>query len=127
VHTWTKIAFLFFIALIPLAASLLNKAIREPSSLVVYGLTLTGAALMNLVQWTYSTSGHRLVRPDLQPGVIRSMRRRLAVAIGCYQAIMAVAVLWNPLVSVGMFVAIHLAAVFIPAAPPETGPSAAGE
>ncbi len=121
VHTWTKILFLFFIALIPVGASLLNKAIREPSSIVLYGLMLTGAASLNLWQWSYATRGHRLVRRDLEPRVIRSMQRRLAGAIVCYLVIMAIAP-WSALVSVGLFTALHLVAVFIPAAPPETAP-----
>lgn len=123
VHTWLKIGFLFFVALIPVAASLLNKALREPSSIWVYGLTLTGAASMNLAQWTYATAGHRLVRKDLERDVIRRIQLRLAIVIACYFVVMAVAS-WNPLVSVGLFALMHVAAVFIPAAPPETGPDA---
>jgi uncharacterized membrane protein len=125
VHTWLKIAFLFFVALIPVAASLLNEAPREPSSIIGYGLTLTGAAAMNLAQWTYATMGHRLVRGDLHARVVRRMQRRLAVVICAYFVVMAVA-FWNPLVSVGMFAAMHVVAIFIPAAPPETGPEADG-
>lgn len=125
VHTWLKIGFLFFIALIPVAASLLNKAIREPSSIWVYGLTLTGAAGMMLAQWTYATAGRRLVRADLHARVVRRIQRRLAVVIVAYFVVMAVA-FWNPLVSAAMFAAMHVAAVFIPAAPPETGPEPEG-
>jgi uncharacterized membrane protein len=123
VHTWLKILFLFFVALISVAASLLNKAIREPSSIILYGLTLTGAAGANLAQWTYATAGHRLVRRGLDTRVVRRIQRRLAAVIAGYVVVMGVA-LWNPLVSVGMFVGMHLVAVFVPAAPPETGPEA---
>ncbi|HEX6039905.1 TMEM175 family protein [Longimicrobium sp.] len=123
VHTWLKIAFLFFVALIPVAASLLNKAIHEPSSILVYGITLTGAASMNLAQWTYATAGRRLVRNDLETRVVRRIQRRLIIVIAAYFVVMAVS-FWNPLVSVGMFMLMHLVAVFIPAAPPETGPDA---
>lgn len=123
VHTWLKILFLFFAALIPVGASLLNKAIGDPSSIILYGVMLTGAAAVNYAQWSYATAGHRLVRRDLRPGVIRSMQRRLAVAICCYLVIMAIAP-WNAVLSVGLFAALHLVAVFVPAAPPETGPEA---
>lgn len=125
VHTWLKIAYLFFVALIPVAASLLNEAPREPSSIVVYGFTLTGAAAMNLAQWTYATAGRRLVRADLHAGVVRRIQRRLVMVIAAYGVVMAVA-FWNPLVSVGMFVAMHVAGVFVPVAPAETGPDADG-
>jgi uncharacterized membrane protein len=123
VHTWLKIFFLFFAALIPVGASLLNKAITEPSSIILYGVMLTCAAAVNLWQWTYATAGHRLVHRGLRAEVIRSMKRRLGTAIVCYLAIMAIAP-WNAIVSVGLFAAMHLVAVFVPAAPPETGPDA---
>jgi uncharacterized membrane protein len=126
VHTWLKIFFLFFVALIPVGASLLNKAMGEPSSIILYGVMLTCAAALNYGQWTYATTGHRLVRRDLGAHVIGSMKRRLATAIGCYLVIMAIAP-WNAVASVGLFAALHLAAVFVPAAPPETGSEAQPE
>ncbi len=76
--TWINIAHLMTVALIPFAAAFISQYPRAQLAVVFYGAILGIAAAILYVMWWYATKGHRLVVPDLSPGLERYIRRRLA-------------------------------------------------
>lgn len=112
VHTWLKIVFLLFVSLIPVAASLLGTRVEEQSTVLLYGLTLSGAAAANYALWSHAGGRGELMRDGTPHHVVRAFKRRMAIVLAAYAVIMAVS-FWNAIASVALFVVIHVAAIFI--------------
>jgi uncharacterized membrane protein len=81
---WLNIAFLLFAALIPFSTALFGEHGANQVTSLVYGLNMLAITLSGWGMWTYAVSGRRLVRPDLEPALIRGpslMGRAYAVAL----------------------------------------------
>jgi uncharacterized membrane protein len=68
---WLNIGFLLFAALIPFSTALFGEHGATEVTSLVYGLNMLAITLSNWSMWTYAATGHRLVRPDLDPALIR--------------------------------------------------------
>ena len=103
---WINIVFLLFVALIPFTTSLLGEFFLQKTSTIIYGIHLLLLFLGGYTLWTYSTSKHILVVPDLDPELIKGARRMGYV----YFVILSIAIIlafFIPLISViiyGLFV-----------------------
>ena len=81
---WMNVAFLMFAALIPFSTALFGEHGATPETALVYGVNMLAITLSNWGMWTYAATGHRLVRPDLDPALIRApslMGRAYVVAL----------------------------------------------
>jgi uncharacterized membrane protein len=74
-----NVVFLMTIAALPWPTALVASFIREEgartTATVVYGLNMTGIALMFNAVWRYAAAGHRLLSPDADPAAIRRVNR----------------------------------------------------
>ena len=78
---WLNILFLFTITLVPLLAKLKFVYKDEPKVVLLFGTGFILCALILLALWRYAVSKSEiLVRPTIDPAVIRSMTRRILVA-----------------------------------------------
>jgi uncharacterized membrane protein len=100
--------FLMFIAFIPFPTRLLALDIKgsdaEPAALV-YGVTLTGTALMFNVLWRYAATGRRLLRADADQRVVDGVSRSYLLGPISYGFATLVA-LASPQVSAALYAAI---------------------
>jgi uncharacterized membrane protein len=81
---WLNIAFLLFAALVPFSTALFGEHGATRVTSLVYGLNMLSIMLSNWGMWTYAAAGHRLVRSDLDPALIRGpslMGRAYTVAL----------------------------------------------
>lgn len=62
---------LFLIALIPFTTALISNYGQWQLAVVVYDISLGLASLVITAIWFHATSGHKLVDPNLNPGIIR--------------------------------------------------------
>ncbi len=94
---WLNIVFLLWVSFVPFPTALLGRYFDQPLAVGIYAASLgvTGLALEGL--WRYATRGHRLVRADLPPALVREISRKNLVA----PALAAVAAALTP---------VHLAA-----------------
>ena len=113
VHLWLNILFLVWAALVPFPAELLGERYNEASSVLIYGVNLSLAALSLYWVWSYATRNHRLVSPDLPQQTIRALKIRLLSAVGLYAVAVATAFVY-PAAGIVVFVASHLYFVVSP-------------
>jgi uncharacterized membrane protein len=107
VHLGVTLAFLLTISFMPFSASLLGKNLALPIAATIYGANLCAAGIVRCVHWSYVTSGHRLVAADLDPALIRHVRRVFLVVPLLYVA--AVATAWiSPPAALVCFIIIPL-------------------
>jgi uncharacterized membrane protein len=90
---WINIGFLLFVSFLPFATGVVGNFPGERAAVLLYGATLLAAGLFLLAQWTWVTSGRRLVAADLDPAVIAAVRARVLAGTGFYAVAMAVTLL----------------------------------
>jgi TMEM175 potassium channel family protein len=76
---WLSLLQLLCVAFIPFPTAIVGEHVSDPVAQVFYfgAILVTGLATMAL--WWYASSGHRLVDPELHPGVIRRFHMTLLV------------------------------------------------
>ncbi len=72
--------FLFAIVCMPFLASLLGQYVFVPVALIAYTVAIAVLGLAMALIWWYASYRHRLVDPDLDAGLIRTINVRLFVA-----------------------------------------------
>lgn len=88
---WINLALLMCVAFIPFPTALIGEYVDQPIAIVVYGLTVTASSVMLLCLWSYATTNHRLVDPDLAPALIGRVRGQMLLAPPVYLAAIALA------------------------------------
>ncbi len=78
-----NLLFLLFIICVPFVTNLLGTYALVPLAYIVYSLTVAAIGACMYALWSYATTGHRLVDPKLDPGLIRvtSLRALFAPVI----------------------------------------------
>jgi uncharacterized membrane protein len=107
VHLGITLAFLLTITLVPFSASLMGQNLKLPIASTIYAGNLCLAGIVRYVHWTYATRGFRLTLADLEPGLIRHVRRTFAAVPILYAAAGALALLSAP-IAIGCFALIPL-------------------
>ena len=80
---WLNILFLTFVALVPFSTAVLGEDISSKSAAALYSGNMSAVSLSLGGIWWYATRRFRLVRPDLDPRLIRHRRVAfLIVALG---------------------------------------------
>jgi len=85
---WINVAFLLLFALIPFSTALFGEHGATQTTALVYGLNTFGITATTWAMWAYATFRHRLVRPDLEPALIRGANLMGAA----YEALLLVAI-----------------------------------
>ncbi len=131
---WINVAFLLFAALIPFSTALFGEHGAGRVTSLVYGLNMLAISLSLWGMWAYAATGHRLVRPDLEPALIRGgslMGRAYALAmlvpIGLSFVSPSVSFILYGMIVFGFFLATlsgrwEVAMVWRPARRPERAP-----
>ena len=102
--------FLMFIAFIPFPTRLLALDIRTAdaqAAALVYGVTLTGTAIMFNVLWRYAATGRRLLKPDADQRVVDGISRSYLFGPASYGTATLVALV-SPIASAALYAAIAL-------------------
>jgi uncharacterized membrane protein len=81
---WISILYLMVIAMIPFTTSLVGEYAELRMPVLFYGINLTVAMALNLAHWKYATKNSRLVDPDLDPKVVRSISKHIILAMIMY-------------------------------------------
>ena len=103
-----NVVFLMLVAFIPFPAAVLGMYGAEPAATTLYGGTLMALGLTYAWLWHYASHRHRLVSPDLAPGVIRRVSRIIAAAPVFY-ALAVLAGFAAPRASLLVYLAVPLA------------------
>ena len=104
------VLFLMFIAFIPFPTRLLALDIRgadAQAAAVLYGVTLTGTAIMFNILWRYAAGGRRLLRQDADQQVVDGISRSYLLGPVSYGFATLVAFA-SPAVSAALYVAIAI-------------------
>jgi uncharacterized membrane protein len=91
VHLWITLGFLLTICFVPFSASLLGKNQQMPLADSLYAANLCLAGIARYAHWVYATMGLRLVDSDINPGLIRHVRRVFMLVPLLYVAAAALA------------------------------------
>lgn len=76
---WINLVFLMAISFVPFSTALLSAYPLQPSAQTVYGGNLIAIGMILLWHWSYATHRHRLVDPELDDRMIRSVIRRILI------------------------------------------------
>jgi uncharacterized membrane protein len=107
---FVNVVFLMFVAFIPFPTRLVAEHIRAEgaaAAAIVYGITLTGTAILGSVMWFYAAIGKRLLRDDADPKVVAGISRSYLPGPWIYLVATLVAFI-SPVASVVLFAAIAL-------------------
>lgn len=74
-HILLNLLFLMFIALIPFSAALLGQNPQYHSSTLLYGINLATAGLIQYLHWEYMSIRNRLIDPELDRRIVRSVQK----------------------------------------------------
>ncbi|HEY8741484.1 MAG TPA: TMEM175 family protein [Chloroflexota bacterium] len=104
---WINVLFIMCVVFIPFSAALLGAYPRQQVAVIVYGSNLIVIGLVLALHWRHATAGHRLVAPDLDPGLIRLAMRRILMGPCWYLAAVALSFL-NTGVSIIIYVLVPI-------------------
>src|SRR5919199_3031073 len=76
---WLSLLQLLCIAFLPFPTAIVGEHISDPVAQEFYFAAILVTALATMALWWYASSGHRLVDPELHPGVIRRFHMTLLV------------------------------------------------
>jgi uncharacterized membrane protein len=83
--TWIHLGFLLAITALPLSTRLLAEFIAYRLAIGIYWLNIFVPGAMLYGSWAYATRAN-LVQPDLSPGMVSSICRRILIAQSLYAA-----------------------------------------
>jgi uncharacterized membrane protein len=82
VHTWLTLFYLAFVVILPFPNAL-NTFVPDSTVIQVFSsATIAMIGVSALAAWIYASRGHRLVRRNLDPAIVRSATREMAVEPG---------------------------------------------
>ncbi len=74
---WINLLFLLFVALLPFTTDLMGDNPAHRLAVMIYGANIIALGLTLYCQWSYATSGHRLVGRDLEHELVRKGKKRI--------------------------------------------------
>jgi len=74
-HIFLNLLFLMFISLIPFSAALLGENLHHQVATTVYGINLFISGLIQYLHWEYMSSRNRLIDPELDRRIVRSVQK----------------------------------------------------
>ena len=106
------ILYLMVIAIILFTTSLIGEYAEQRIPVLLFGINLTVAMTLNLAHWRYATKNSRLVDTKLDPKIVKSISKRILLAMIMYGFATAISFVF-PLLSNIVYVAIPVL-FFIP-------------
>jgi uncharacterized membrane protein len=73
---WLNIVFLLCVAFLPVPSAVVSRYPEQPSAVAFGSFCLTITSLVATIIWIYAAHHHRLVDPELAPGVNRRLHIR---------------------------------------------------
>ena len=103
---WIHLLFLAAVSVLPFTTSLMGEFIHDRLALGLYwgNIAVLGASLY--ASWCHARAKN-LLRPDIAPGVVRAIERRIVVAQSFYAAGAALCAI-HPYWSIGFILAVQL-------------------
>ncbi|MEI6310193.1 MAG: TMEM175 family protein [bacterium] len=87
-HIWISLGILLFVVLMPYTTDLLGDVSGDWLVELIFAGNMLALGLLFSLNWTYATTGHRLVDPSLSREIInRGRRRGLVVPLCCLGAV----------------------------------------
>jgi uncharacterized membrane protein len=77
---WLNLLFLFWIAFMPVAASIVGRYPDRQPAVVFYAAVLAATGFSQYLLWNHAFMNHNLITSDMSEGAIRYRRRRVLVA-----------------------------------------------
>jgi len=74
--TLLSLLFLGTVTVIPFTASLLERNIRQPLAVAIFGMNLCLATTLRCWHWYHASRHHRLIKRDTPEKMIKTVRRR---------------------------------------------------
>lgn len=116
-YIFLNLIFLLFISIIPFSAALLGENLQFHTATSIYGINLFITGLIQYIQWEYMSSKNRLIAPDLDRRIVRSLQKTFiaipliyALAIGVSTFSISAGLLLYSLVTI--FGATRVTAIF---------------
>jgi TMEM175 potassium channel family protein len=97
---WLNLAFLFFIAFIPVPTTLMAQYGDQPFAIIFYDGVQILTALLKLGLWLYAAGGRRLIAPAVPAAVIRYNTYRSAIAPVVFLLSIGIALTLGPVLAV---------------------------
>ena len=104
---WINILFLLTIGFVPFSTALIGAYVHEQLPVVIYGANMVVASLVLQWHWWYATHNHRLVRPDLDPTLVRSVTQVILMGPVVYLIAMALSYV-STSISIAMYLLVNL-------------------
>lgn len=111
IFLWLNIFYLMGAASFPFATSVVGAYGQDPLAVVLFGSDLILIASSLYCTWWYATYRHRLVDRDLNPEIVRLVKRRILGGIVIYSLIMIIA-LFHAKFSMFLFFLVPLVYIF---------------
>jgi uncharacterized membrane protein len=104
---WLNNLFLLCVGFIPFPAALLGAYGTRRVAVMVYGGSLIVTGLTLALIWSYATHNRRLVRPDMDPRVVRGGLKRILLgpALYCASIVLSFVSVW---ISLAIYVIVPL-------------------
>ncbi len=109
---WLNALFLMSVAFLPVPTKVLGQYGGQGAAVRFYAVSLMFTGLLNVLLWWYATQHHRLVRKNLDEGVIRQHLERSLIAPAVFLLAIALSYL-NPylatesLLLIGVAIVVH--------------------
>lgn len=93
---WLNMGLLLCVSFLPFPTMVLGLDPLQPAAIRLFALTMVVAGFFYNAMWAYASAGHRLIKQDLSPALIRLMWIRGAAFPLAYTAAF-LATFWKPL------------------------------
>jgi uncharacterized membrane protein len=105
-HLWLNMLAMMMVALIPFSASVLAEPDSGVFGVALYSANLVLVSAAFFAQWSYATSGRRLVARDLDRRIVRDVKSRLIIST-CLLVGAIAASLWSRPASFLLYLAVQ--------------------
>ncbi len=95
---WLNMGLLLCVSFVPFPTMVLGLAPLEPVAIRLFALTMMMAGWFYNAMWAYASGGHRLIKPNLSPALIRLTWIRGIAFPAAYTGAFAIS-FWKPLVA----------------------------
>jgi uncharacterized membrane protein len=100
---WINLLFLMVVVTVPFSTALLGSYPNYRLAAMIYGINILALGVTLLWQWSYATSGHRLVSNGIEPELVKAGKQRIMFGIGA-NLIAVLLALVNPSFSLVLYV-----------------------
>jgi uncharacterized membrane protein len=90
VFLWLNLLFLLFVATMPFFAGLIIHHLSDRFALAMYAANLVFTGIALELMWWYASTDRRLVDPNIDPGLVSYVHRRVLIAPVLYTLAIAV-------------------------------------